>query len=287
MFVRSFFYNNLRVIIMKRFMFLLCVTLLLFWGCDDENSNPNSYKDFSLINSALGISNVGTLHNSALALFMSDTTISIDDTTESIRALNWSINCIRTIDPSRDSLSMYQNGTAFSNYFAGKNIDTIVKSYVYAKFPLVNAAFSYSENDILTRAMNFMNNYNFSSLSSAQRYTLIISKADSLLIEYNAIDWDTVSTSSFNKGEAVGGLLYTMKSSAQYWNTNSPSASKPEALIFNDALGYLGGWFTAAYVEHVTYGHWDIKNQRTRISAGVAGAVVASGGFALKFAGYL
>lgn len=130
---------------MKRVMFLLCVSLLFVWACKDESSNPNSYKDISLLNSASGISNTGSDHNAALALFVLDTTISFIDTAESIRSLNWSISCLKAINPIYDSISMYQAGINGAYYLAGKNIDTVVTAYVYANLPFISTALSTAE----------------------------------------------------------------------------------------------------------------------------------------------
>lgn len=267
---------------MKRFMFLLCLSLIFVLGCKNENTNPNSFKDISLLHSATGISNVGTDHNEALALCVLDTTVSYTDTTESIRFLNWTISCIKSINPTYDSISMYQNGINTAYYLAGKNIDTIYTAYVNANLPLLLPNLSNVEYDLLNRGMDFLTNYNFAALSPSQSYSLIIRKADSLLVEYNAIDWDTVSTATYNKGELAGGFLNIMKSSAVYWNVHQPSAPTPESFIVFDAWGYVFFWGHAVASEISQNGKLDIKNSNRRINEGLTGAVAASTGYFLK-----
>lgn len=272
---------------MKRILVSASVLLFFVLGCKDNNMIPDESNNISYLNSPSIISSVGTMHNNALNIMGADTTFSISDTAESVRLFTTSISNVVSQNSNFDSASIYDYGIDFANYLAGKNIDTILKAYYDTKFPTISNQLSAQEIDLVTRAMNFMYGYDFSSLTMAQACDLIIDKADSLLVEFNAIDWDTASSSSYMKGELAGGLLNVMKSSAQFWKENAPAntgTSDCMVVVLADAGGYVGGWIGAVVTELWNNGHLNINNQYNRIGVGVAAAVGTStvGGI-LKF----
>lgn len=265
---------------MKRLMIFIVLSITLVFGCKD-NFVDSGVENISLIHQATGILNVGAEHNLGLDYLTFDSTYSFIDTLESRRLYDSSFSILMRINPLYDSTAIRAYGYQFADLIAGQNIDTVLKDYFNGILPSLLSEFSQVELDMINQARNYLYNYNFSGMSNTQIYDHVISKADSLLTDFNSIDWDTVSSASYMKGEAIGGFLAIMKSSAEYWKTQAPAnAPEPIAIVTADAAGYLGAWAGAVFIEVWDNGRLDIKNSNHRIGIGVLGAISASGGAA-------
>lgn len=265
-------------------MILVAFSFALVSGCKDNSMSSDNVDTYSL-NSASGLSSVGNEHNLILDYLSFDTTYSIIDTINSRRLFDSTLSYLVYINNNYDSVEISYYGRVIADIVAGKNIDTVLKDHFDAIFPDLALQLSQVEINMINEARNYIDNYNFEGMTNTEVYNHIISKADSLLISFNSIDWDTVSSSSYMKGEAIGGYLAIMKNSAEYWKTQTPSTSnvdKPAGFVQVDATGYLIGWGKATALELWDNGHLDINNSNHRIGAGVVGASFASGGKALK-----
>lgn len=265
-------------------MILVAFSFALVSGCKDNSMSSDNVDTYSL-NSASGLSSVGNEHNLILDYLSFDTTYSIIDTINSRRLFDSTLSYLVYINNNYDSVEISYYGRVIADIVAGKNIDTVLKDHFDAIFPDLALQLSQVEINMINEARNYIDNYNFEGMTNTEVYNHIISKADSLLISFNSIDWDTVSSSSYMKGEAIGGYLAIMKNSAEYWKTQTPSTSnvdKPAGFVQVDATGYLIGWGKATVLELWDNGHLDINNSNHRIGAGVVGASFASGGKALK-----
>lgn len=263
--------------------------ITFIFGCKDKFTDSDIVSPY-LYNSASGLTGVGNEHNLILDYLSFDTTYSIEDTAASLRVFDSTLKYLFIINPTYDTTEVRYYSLPFTYYLAGKNIDTVLKAHFDAIYPTLMPKFSQVEISMINEASDYLNNFNFSGMTNNQIYDHIISKADSLIVDFNAIDWDTVSSASYMKGEAIGGMLSVMKNSAEYWKTQAPTTGEtaPVAPIATDVWGYFGGWGKATLLELWDNGKLDIKNSNHRIGAGVAGAAVGSGVKGLKvFGGWL
>jgi hypothetical protein len=106
-----------------------------------------------------------------------------------------------------------------------------------------------------------------------QRANRLIAVADSLIAVWGALP------RRGDGGEAVGGFLRIMRSSAAYWRDYPVSSAEcgnvpPELgqLVQVDAIGYLYGWLMAVSQEIDANGRLDVANQYRRIGAGLTAA---------------
>lgn len=81
----------------------------------------------------------------------------------------------------------------------------------------------------------------------------------------------TFGSSSWNNNEEdfVGGFLYISQGSTEYWSETSANATTALSIIQVDAVGYLWGWYKAAFIDKY-------PNEECRIAAGLTMAVQAS-----------
>lgn len=265
---------------MKRLMIFIVLSITLVFGCKD-NFEDSGIQNISLFHQATGILNVGAEHNLGLDYMTIDSTFSLIDTTQSRRLYDSLLTFLIGINANYDSTAIRAYGYQFPDLIAGQNIYTVLKAYFNGILPTLLPEFSQVELNMINQARNYLYNYDFSGMSNSQIYNHIISKADSLLVDFNAVDWDTVSSASYMKGEAIGGFLAVMKSSAEYWKTQAPvNTSHALAIIQIDAGSFLAAWGGAVFIEIWDNGHVDIKNSNHRIGVGVLGAISGSGGSA-------
>lgn len=274
---------------MKSGVWVVFVGLIFLFSCKENIMDSELSGNVSLINQAAGITNVGAEHNLGLDYLTFDSTYSFIDTLESRRLYDSSFSILLRINSQYDSSAIRAFGYQFADLIAGQNMDTVLKDYFNGILPTLIPKFSLVELTMINEARNYLYNYNFSGMSNTQIYDHVISKADSLLADFSAIDWDTVSSASYMKGEAIGGFLAVMKSSAEYWKTQAPvNDPQPLLVIQADAAGYLGAWGGAVFMEIWDTGRIDIKNSNHRIGVGTLGAITASGGRAYsKYGGWI
>ncbi len=270
---------------MKYLMSSVLFLIILTYGCKENYTEPDIANPY-LYNSAIGLSNVGNEHNLILDYLSLDSTFSIADTIESRRLFNSSLSYLTQINPNCDSVIVSYYALPMVDFIVGKNIDSVLEDHFDAIFPALSLKLSQVEIDMINEARNYLYNYDFSGMTNLQVYNHVISKADSLLIDFNAIDWDTVSSASYMKGEAIGGFLLVMKNSAEYWKTQAPTdVTAPIAFLAADGSGYLIGWGRATLTELLDNGKLNINNSRHRINSGLSYSAFASGGKALTAIG--
>lgn len=124
-------------------------------------------------------------------------------------------------------------------------------------------------------------NSNNNGLTRSQICDNIISKANTLLGNFNSSTWTS------GNGTLALGLIHVAKSSAYYWKNNSPytfwgTGTDPggdvQGFIIGDCVGYLAGWTSQLWSDYNSSGGITPAGQNQRIGQGLiwdaAGSVV-------------
>lgn len=256
--------------------FLCSIVLCLFLiSCNDdklENTRYNSH--FDLLNEPTEIVNAGIVHNAVLAELVKDTSLSCNDSLSCRIFASKVAHEMKVYDSNYDSTSIY-NGLIPKTYGQiGIDSVTTFVSQALDDYDFIASLFSNSERNLMNSFRTNIVQADFSSLTVTQAFDSIATLINSLITQYNSIDWDTVSSSGGINGELIGGTLRIAKESTEY-HKNNPS-SLVFLIVWLDAAGFIGQETYEITAEISEFGHLDKKNSRKRVSHSIGRAAETS-----------
>lgn len=245
----------------KHLAFAVLGALLMtavFTSCYSDETNKLEEETELLLKqkpTSSSIQDLGELHNLGLAYLRNNESFSTTNSSDYI--IDNSIALLNLNDSNIDLL--YCKGTDSINLSNG--LKEAVENNYFTNFnELNNLIFSTSAITVIEKnqIQSLQNSLNNSIVNNDVLY--LKNKIDEHIMLYESTPWEE------GQGSSIGGYLYVMKGSLEYWNgeinDNGDNNKQTLALVQVDAAGYLYGWFKAWVIDKY-------QNEECRIKAGL------------------
>lgn len=245
----------------KHLAFAVAGALLVtagFVSCDSDEANKMEENTELLLKqkaNSLSIQDLGELHNLGLGYLRNNESFApthfsdyiIDNSIGLLNLNDFNIDLLYCKGIDSLNISNGLKEAVENNYFT--NFDEL-NNLIFNTSPITEI-----EKNQIQSLQNSLNN----SIINDDVLSLK-NKIDEHIMLYESTSWEE------GQGTLIGGYLYVMKGSLEYWNgeinDEGDNNKQTLALVQVDAAGYLYGWFKAAFFDNY-------QNEECRIRAGL------------------